>query len=46
MIAWYQSAILALIWPAIHSHLDLTYSVGLLSWLCSKLGHVHTCRVS
>ena len=40
-VAWYQSAIGALMWPAIHSCPDLAYSVGVLSQFCSKPGPVH-----
>ncbi len=40
-IAWYQSAVGALMWPAIHSRPDLAYSVGVLSRFCRSPGPVH-----
>ncbi len=40
-VAWYQSAIGALMWPAIHSRPDLAYSVGVLSRFCSNPGPTH-----
>ena len=40
-VAWYQSAVGALMWPAMHSRPDLAYSVGVLSRFCSNPGPVH-----
>ena len=40
-IAWYQSAVGALMWPAMHSRPDLAYSVGVLSHFCSNPGLTH-----
>ena len=40
-VAWYQSAIEALIWPAMYSCPDLPYSVGVLSCFYSNPGLIH-----
>ncbi len=40
-VTWYQSVVDSLIWPAIHTRLDLSYSVGVLSRYCSNLGKLH-----
>ena len=40
-ITWYQSAVGALMWPAMHSRPDLAYLVGVLSRFCSNPGPVH-----
>ena len=40
-IAWYQSAVRALIWPTIYSCLDLAYSMGVLSCFCSNPGPIY-----
>lgn len=40
-ITWYQSAIGAFMWPAMHSRPNLAYSVGLLSHFRSNLRLVH-----
>ena len=40
-VAWYQSAVGALMWPAMHSRPDLAYSVGVLSRFCNNPGPVH-----
>ena len=40
-IVWYQSAVGALMWPAIHSRPDLAYSVRALSRFCSNPGPAH-----
>ncbi len=40
-VAWYQSAVGALRWPAIHSRPDLAYSVGVLSRFCRNPGPTH-----
>ncbi len=37
-VAWYQWAIGAFIWPAIHLRPDLAYSVGVISRFCSNSG--------
>ena len=40
-VAWYQSAVGAFIWPAMHSCPDLAYSVEVLSRFCSNPGPEH-----
>ena len=40
-VAWYQSAVGALMWPAMHSCPDLAYSVGVPRSFCSNPGPVH-----
>ena len=40
-VAWYQSAVGALMWPAMHARPDLAYSVGVLSRFCNNPGPVH-----
>ena len=37
-VAWYQSAVGALMWPALHSRPDLAYSVGVLSRIAATPG--------
>ena len=39
-VAWYQSAVGALMWSAMHSRPDLACSVGVLSRFCSNPGRV------
>ena len=41
IVALYQSAVRALMWPAMHSRLDLAYSVGVLSRFCSNPRLIH-----
>ncbi len=41
IVAWYQSAVGALIWPAMHSCTNLAYLVGVLIRFCSNPGPVH-----
>ena len=40
-VAWYQSAIGSLMWPAVHTRPDISYSVGVLSRYCSNPGPTH-----
>lgn len=40
-IKWYQSAIGSLIWPAVHTRPNISYSVGVLSWYCTNPGPIH-----
>ena len=40
-ITWYQSAVRALIWPAMHSCPNLAYSMGVFSRFCSNPGPIH-----
>ncbi len=41
IIKWYLSAIGSLIWPAVHTRPDITYSVGAFSQYCSDPGPTH-----
>ena len=40
-IKWYQSAIGSLMWPAVHTRPDISYSVGVLSRYCANPGPIH-----
>lgn len=40
-IAWYQLVVQFFINLAMHLCIDLTYSVGVFSWFCSKIGFVY-----
>ncbi len=40
-VVWYQSAVGALMWPAIHSRPHLAYSVGVHRQFCSNPGPTH-----
>lgn len=40
-VTWYQSAIGSLMWPAVHTRPDISYSVGVLSRYCSNPGPAH-----
>ncbi len=40
-IKWYQSAISSLMWPAVHTRPDISYSVGVLSRYCANPGLIH-----
>ena len=41
IIKWYQSAIGSLMWPAVHTRPDISYSVGVLSRYCANPGPIH-----
>ena len=41
IISWYQSAVGSLMWPAVHTRPDISYSVGVLSRYCSNPGPIH-----
>ncbi len=40
-IKWYQSAIGSLMWPAVHTRPDISYSVGVLSRYCANPGPIY-----
>ena len=40
-IKWYQSAIGSLMWPAVHTQSDISYSVGVFGWYYTNLGPIH-----
>ena len=40
-IKWYQSAIGSLMWPAVHTPPDISYSVGVFSRYCANPGPIH-----
>ena len=40
-IKWYQSAIGSLMWPAVHTRPDISYSVGVLSRYCANPSPIH-----
>lgn len=40
-IKWYRSAIGSLMWPAIQTRPDISYSVGVLSRYCANPGPIH-----
>ncbi len=40
-IKWYQSAIGSLIWPAVHTRPEISYSVGVLSRYCANPSPIH-----
>ena len=44
-VKWFQSAIGALMWPAVHSRPDLAQAVGVLSRYCSNPGPTHVALV-
>ena len=45
-LIWYQSAIGCLIWPALHTWLDISEAVGVLSQYCSNPGPLHVNHVN
>ena len=44
-LIWYQSAIECSMWPALHTRLDFSEAIGVLSRYCNNLGHTHVHQV-